>query len=84
MLLSHKIMSDSFAILWSVASQVPLSMVFLRQEYYSGLPFKNGIVFVKTIQNLSVFSQFFPRLLGTLAIRVYPNYTLVLASWPKQ
>ena len=31
-------MSDS-AIPWTVASQVPLSMGFYRQEYWSGLPF---------------------------------------------
>ena len=28
-----------FAILWTVACQVPLSMGFSRQEYWSGLPF---------------------------------------------
>ena len=27
-----------FAILWTVAHQVPLSMGFSRQEYWSGLP----------------------------------------------
>ena len=27
-----------FAILWTVAHQAPLSMVFSRQEYWSGLP----------------------------------------------
>ena len=32
-------MSDSFAILWTVAHQAPLSMGFTRQEYWSGLPF---------------------------------------------
>ena len=31
-------MSDSFAILRTVALQVPLSMGFLRQEYWSRLP----------------------------------------------
>ena len=31
-------MSDS-AIPWTVARQAPLSMVFSRQEYWSGLPF---------------------------------------------
>ena len=31
-------MSDS-ATLWTVAHQAPLSMGFLRQEYWSGLPF---------------------------------------------
>ena len=28
-----------FVILWTVASQAPLSMEFSRQEYWSGLPF---------------------------------------------
>ena len=32
-------MSDSFATLWTVAHQAPLSMGFSRQEYWSGLPF---------------------------------------------
>ena len=27
------------ATLWTIACQVPLSMVFSRQEYWSGLPF---------------------------------------------
>ena len=32
-------MSNSFDIPWTVAHQAPLSMGFLRQEYWSGLPF---------------------------------------------
>ena len=32
-------MSDSFATLWTVAGQVPLSMGFSRQKYWSRLPF---------------------------------------------
>ena len=32
-------MSDSFVTLWTVAHQVPLSMGFFRQEYWSRLPF---------------------------------------------
>ena len=28
-----------FATLWTVACQAPLSMVFFRQEYWSGSPF---------------------------------------------
>ena len=35
---SHSVMSD-FATSWIVARQVPLSMEFFRQEYWSGLPF---------------------------------------------
>ena len=36
--LSHSVVSDS-ATSWTVAHQVPLSMGFSRQEYWSGLPF---------------------------------------------
>ena len=32
-------MSDSFATLWPVAYQTPLSMGFPRQEHWIGLPF---------------------------------------------
>ena len=32
-------MSSSFETPWAVAHQAPLSMGFLRQEYWSGLPF---------------------------------------------
>ena len=32
-------MSDCFAISWAVDSQASLSMGFLRQGYWSGLPF---------------------------------------------
>ena len=32
-------MFDSFATLWAIACQAPLSMEFPRQEYWSGLPF---------------------------------------------
>ena len=35
-LLSHV---QLFATLWTVAGQAPLSVGFLRQEYWSGLPF---------------------------------------------
>ena len=37
---SHLVMSDSVAP-WIVAHQVPLSMEFSRQEYWSGLPFSS-------------------------------------------
>ena len=33
------VMSDSFAALWTVNHQAPLSVGFHRQEYWSGLPF---------------------------------------------
>ena len=32
-------MSDSFVIPWTLAHQIPLSMGFPRQEYWSGLLF---------------------------------------------
>ena len=36
---SHSVLSDSLGTMsWSVAHQAPLSMVFSRQEYWSGLP----------------------------------------------
>ena len=37
--ISCLVVSDSFATLWAVAHQAPLSMGFPRQEYRSGLPF---------------------------------------------
>ena len=39
MRVSHSVVSNSFAIPWTVAHQVPLSMEFSRQEYWNGLPF---------------------------------------------
>ena len=33
------VMSNSFATLWTIAGQDPLSMGFSRQEYWNGLPF---------------------------------------------
>ena len=32
-------MSNSFGTSWTIAHQVPLSMGFLRQDYWNGLPF---------------------------------------------
>ena len=37
-----EVMSDSFVIPWTVARQVPLSMGFSRQEYWSGLTFPSS------------------------------------------
>ena len=39
LLFSHSVMSDFSATLWTAAHQVPLSMGFSRQEYWSGVPF---------------------------------------------
>ena len=36
--LSSSVGSDSFATLWTIACQAPLSMELFRQEYSSGLP----------------------------------------------
>ena len=36
---SHSVVSDSFATPWTIAHQAPLSMEFLRQEYWGRLPF---------------------------------------------
>ena len=36
-LFSRQVVSDSFAVLWTVAHQAPLSMEFPSQEYCSGL-----------------------------------------------
>ena len=36
---NHQVVSDSFVTPWTVAHQVPLSMGFPRQEYWSKLPF---------------------------------------------
>ena len=37
LMLSHSVMSDSVTP-WTVARQAPLSIGFLRQEYWNGLP----------------------------------------------
>ena len=39
---SIKVISNSFAILWTVACQGPLSMGFSKQEFWSGLPFPSA------------------------------------------
>ena len=35
----HEVLCNSFAILWTVARQTPLSMGFPRQRFWNGLPF---------------------------------------------
>ena len=42
-LVTESVVSDSFATPWTIACQVPLSMGFPRQEFWSGLPFYLGI-----------------------------------------
>ena len=39
LLFSHKVVSNSFEIPWTVTCQASLPMGFPRQEYRSGLPF---------------------------------------------
>jgi len=34
--------SDTFAVPWTITQQVPLSMGFSRQTYWSGLPFPSS------------------------------------------
>ena len=41
LLFSQSVVSDSFATIWAIAYQAPLSMGFPRQEYWSGLPFSS-------------------------------------------
>ena len=41
-MLSRSITSSSFATLWTVAHQAPLSMGFPRREYWSGLPISSS------------------------------------------
>ena len=36
LLFSHSIMSNSFSMPWTIVCQAPLSMGFLKQEYWSG------------------------------------------------
>ena len=36
---SHSVVSDSIVISWTVTHPAPLSLGFLRQEYWSELPF---------------------------------------------
>ena len=45
-----------FVTLWTVASQVPLSMGFSRQEYWSGLPFPSPGDFLTQGSNLCLLS----------------------------
>ena len=48
------VVSDSFAMLWTVACQVLLSMGFPRQEYWSGLLFPSPGIFPIQGSNLQL------------------------------
>ena len=39
MLSGPYVLSDSFVIPWTVTHEIPLSLEFLRQEYWNGFPF---------------------------------------------
>ena len=53
--ISHLVISDSVTP-WTVAFQFPLSMVFSRQEYWTGFPFPSPGVSVCACCMLSHFS----------------------------
>ena len=52
--LSPSVVSDSFATLWTVAHQAPLSMEFARQEYWSGVPSPSPYVMLSLLKYLKV------------------------------
>ena len=52
LLFSHQVVSNSFAIPWTVTHQAPLSVAFSRQEYWSGLPFFLQGIFLTQGSNL--------------------------------
>ena len=54
LMFSHYTVSDAFVTPWTVAQWAPLSMGFLRQEYWNGLPFPSpGDIFHPGIKPLS-------------------------------
>ena len=75
-MLSHSVVSDSVT-LWTVAHQAPLSLVFLRQEYWSGLPFPSpGDLPNSGIKSESFASSALQEILYHWAIREAPfTYT---------
>ena len=55
MMISHLSCVQLFVILWTVARQVPLSMEFSRQEYWSGLPYTSpGVLSNPEIKHVSL------------------------------
>ena len=54
MLFSHSVMSDSLVTPQTVAHQAPLSKVFLRQEFWSGLPLPSPGDFLTQRLNLGL------------------------------
>ena len=67
-----------FVTLWTVAHQATLSMGFSRQEYWSGLPFRCPLLFLKQARHVSI--------VGTCCAfcQEYSSseYTIVAASLP--
>ena len=73
LLFSHQVVFDSFATLWTVAHQGPLSMGFSRQEYWSGLPFPSpGVLPDQRIKPMSLSWQ-----AGSLPLSHLGNPTLM-------
>ena len=48
-----------FAIPWTVDCQVPLSIEFSRQEYYSGLPFSDPGIEPASLMSPALAVRFF-------------------------
>ena len=70
LIVNRYVVSDAFATPWTVSLQVPLSMGFPRQEYWSGLPFSSpGDLPDPRIKPTS------PALAGRLFITVPPGKT---------
>ena len=71
LLFNHRVISNSFATPQTIAHQVPLSMRFSRQEYWSGLPFSSpGYLHDPGIKPSSVAS---PTLAGRFFTTVPPG-----------
>jgi len=89
-LFSHSVMSSSFSTPWTIAHQAPLSMGFLRQEYWSGLPFSSPTSALRLMIISSHFSclkfsevNSFPCVLetfqsGTIVYQWTPLFTVLI------
>ena len=62
-----------FVTLWTVAHQAPLSMAFLRQEYWSGLLFP----FPGDLPNPGIESLMSPALAGGIVTTAPPRASLI-------
>ena len=78
-MLSHFSHVWLFATLWTIAHQAPLSMVFSRQEYWSGLPWSiSNLILLWLEMKLDVVSIFLnlPRLV------LWPSMWFILENVP--